>query len=336
MGEVGRRRFLTALCAGALAKPLSCLSQSLGKVPRIGMLLVDSAASQFGRTRRDWAIESLGRAGYRVGTDIVLEWRFAEGKREHLRELADELVQTGMDVIVAWTWLAIHAARDATQSIPVVMYGYGDDVIKQGIAKSLARPGGNITGTLWNIDPAELVLKQTQLLREAAPNAVRLASLWWPWSPKAREWVNRVNARSNREFGFLVTDFVVDRAEEIPSALQRIAEFAPDALWVANQPITRPRFSEIAAFALQKKLISFSDGPNWPEAGGLLYYGADVRHLVDRTMSYVVRILQGARPGDLPIEQPDRFELVFNARTAQAIGYALPSAVRLRVNRVIE
>ncbi|MEK6243424.1 MAG: ABC transporter substrate-binding protein [Pseudomonadota bacterium] len=327
-----------ALGATVVANPLDCLAQPVTRVRRIGILAPGSAGASVVPDFRRVLYGSLGRAGYEIGRDIFVEWRFAEGKLERLSELADDLVRLNVDVIVAWNDLATEAAARATRTIPIVMYAYNEDPVKRGLAASLARPGGNVTGAMWFVDLVNQIVKTYEVLKLAVPSAVRVASLWSPWiaRPKAEEQVAEIHDRVKRAFGMVVTSFVVDKSEEIPSALDRISAFKPDALFISSTTAITPRSGEIAAFAIRQKLVLIGSGPQVVTAGGLLYFGPDRPHVIDRTVSFVDRILRGAKPGDLPIEQPAKFELVFNARTARAIGYSPPPELRLRIDRVIE
>jgi len=262
MDELGRRRFLAALGAAALARPLVCGAQGTAKVPQIGILMLELTDANWVRTKRRWLVEHLGSAGYEVGKNIFVEWRFAEGRKERLPQLAADLVRLKVDVIVAFAPLAVHAASQATRSIPIVMDSYFEDPIKKGLAESIGRPGGNVTGTLWAVNVTDIVLKQYELLRIALPSARRVASLWWAPDPTWLEWGAKLNVRIEKEFGLVVSDFIVQGENEIPSALARIADFKPDAFYVSMGAEIRGRVKEIVAFAKQHKLVSMaSSGP---------------------------------------------------------------------------
>jgi len=336
MGQFRRRRFLAALGVTVAANPLDCLAQPATRVRRIGLLTTDSSDTDWVKSRQRLIPESLGRAGYQVGRDILIEWRFAAGKLERLSDLADELVRLNVDVLVAWGELATHAAAHATQTIPIVMYAYSGNPVQRGLVASLARPGGNITGTVQWVDVVGQVVKQYQLLKEALGSAARVASLWWPWAPNAEQLVAEMHDRVHKRLGLTVVSFVVHSSDEIPSALDRIAAFKPDALYFLPGGVIGTRLDEVTTFALRQKLVSITPGPHGVEKGGLIYYGPDGNHLVDRTVHFVDRILRGAKPADLPVEQPDKYELVFNAKTARSIVYTLPPVLKLRVDRVIE
>lgn len=335
MRKDGRRKLL--LASGALlAAPLTSFAQSEQKVRRIGFLSEDTADADWAQSRQRLILESLGRAGYRAGRDIVMEWRFAGEKPVRLRELADDLVRLEVDVLVAWGNQSTHAAAQATRTIPIVMYAYNGNPVHRRLVASLARPGGNVTGTMAFVDIVDMVVKQYELLKQALPSAVRVASLWSSWAPNAEQLVAEMHDRVYKELGLVVVSFVVHNSDEIPSALDRIAAFKPDAIYTATTADVRTRLAEVATFAIRQKLVLTGSGPQAVAAGGLIYYGPDSTHLLDRTVRFVDRILHGAKPADLPVEQLERYELVFNARTARAIGYTLPRTLQLRVDRVIE
>lgn len=333
---MNRREALTALGAAALTGPLQALAQRRSRVPRVGVLTADAPDAATVPSVRGHLQAAFSRAGYEVGKNFVLEWRFGGGRRERLDTLASELVELKVDVIIAWAVEATHAAARATKTTPIVMLSYYDDPVKRGLVASLARPGGNVTGMTWVVDLVDLSLKQFELLKRAAPGAVRIAALWWPWSSDAQQWVADLYARIDKELGLVVTGFVVQGPEEVPSALNRIAAFKPDALHIASFPIYRARLPEMADFAIREKLISFATEPIAVDNGLLLYYGPARDHINDRAVAYVHRILHGAKPSELPVEQPAEYALWFNAKTARAIGYSLPPDLQLRLERVIE
>jgi putative ABC transport system substrate-binding protein len=339
MGQIGRRRFLTALGATALAGPFVCAAQRATRMPRVGILSNGTADSNYIRLRQRWFNDSMARAGYVPGTDVLLEWRFAEGNLSRLDALAAELVRLKVDVIVGFAsgW-ATTAAKRATSTIPIVMYAGGDYQASHFVG-NLARPIGNVTGTLWATDQFDATVKRYELLREAMPSAVRVAELnydprWasslWPGALRAEQ------IRANQAYGFDVANFAVGRAEEIPSALDRITEFKPHALYINGGGPIRSGMHEIVRFALLKKLVTIGTSPQLVYEGGLLYYGPDVRDVLDRTVNYVVRILRGAKPAELPVERPSSYVLLLNATTARAIGYTPPAAFQLRIDSVIE
>ena len=334
MGWFRRRQFLAAVGTTAFAGPFVCLGQQTPKVSRIGVLSQDSSAALIARQQREFLYDSLSRAGYKTGKNIVIEWRFAEGKVEQLAQLANELVRSNVDVIIAVSSVeATLAAKTAARNKPVVMHYFPGDPVQLDVVATLARPNSNVTGTMY-ADASEIFAKQYNLLKEAAPATVRVAALFDRTVPhlfdQAR-FTEQLNA-----LGMVMTEFPISHSEETPAALQRIAALKPDALFVNTTAAVRVRLTEIVTFAIHRKLITMSNGLSGVREGLLLYYGPHVSHVWDRTVSFVDRILRGAPPKDLPVEQPAKYEFVFNAKTARAIGYALPPALLLRVDRILE
>jgi len=336
MGQVGRRRFLTVIGAGALASPLACLARVPDKVARIGILSQDSERSDFAKSRRRQFQEALRRGGYEAGRNIVVEWRFAEGRRERLPELSQELVRLDVDVIVAFASEdAAHAAAQATRTIPIVLYSFYGDPVKQGLVASFGRPGGNVTGTTWIPRVSDLVVKQYEMLRSALPEAVRVAVLFPPYAPNWEQIQADINGRANKAFGFVPTDFLVRKTDEIPSTLERIGVFRPDALYVGVHPIIRPRLREVTAFAKRERLAATGSAPPIAYEGGLFYYGPSHLHVMERVVSFIDRILHGADPANLAVEQPQRYDLILNSRTALAIGFSALPMFQARVTEVV-
>ncbi len=331
MGQVRRRQFLIA--AGAvLAAPLA-RAQQAAKVRRTGYLSSEVAESESGRRNQRLIRESLRRVGYEEGKNLAIEWRFAEGRPERLEELAQDLVRRDVELIVAFTNRPILAAKSASQSIPIVMF-IGVVPVELGIVQSLARPGGQVTGTVWT--SPETPGKVAQILKEAAPGTVRVALLRDPSVPVVKIYEPE-RQRAAQALGMTYQHFDVTRAEEIPAALERIAASRPDALHVFFDPaVIGSRLHDIAAFAIQHKLVSIGSARAVVNTGGLLYYGPAAADIADQTAGYVDRILRGAKPADLPIQMPRKYELVINARTARAIGYRIPPALALRADEIIE
>ena len=337
MDQVGRRRFLTALGATALAIPLDCGARRGRTVPLVGVIVAGNRTGPSGELFWEPLIsKSFGKAGYVIGKDINLEWRYTEGRFERVTAFADEFVRLEVDVILSLqSYPAVGFIKAAASNTPIVMHGYPPNPVRTGLIASFARPGGNVTGTTWVRDITELTVKQFQILKEAAPKANRVAILRWTKSPPA-SWVGQLGARVNDSFGFEVTDFPVANPTELRAVLNRVSTTEPDALFVFTEAFIGQHGRDIAKFSIERKLISISSGVSFASNGGLLYYGPSLAQLIDRSISYVHRILRGAKPGDLPVEEPTEFEFVFNAKTARAIGYSLPASLQLRVDRVIE
>jgi putative ABC transport system substrate-binding protein len=302
-------------------------------VRRIGYLSPEVADSEPGRRNQRLIRESLRRVGYEEGRNLVVEWRFAEGQPDRLHELARDLVRRQVELIIALTSPPAIAAKKASATMPVVMF-VGVLPVEQGIVGSLARPGGNVTGTVWN--SPETAGKVLQILKEAAPGAVRVAALRNPSLP-ANKVYELEQVRAAKVLGMTYQFFDVTRPEELPAALERVAASSPDALHVVfDSLVIGSRLREIASFAIERKLISIGSGRAVVNTGGLFYYGPDVPDIADQTAGYVDRILRGAKPADLPIQMPRKYEFVVNAKTARAIGYKVPPTLLLRADEVIE
>jgi putative ABC transport system substrate-binding protein len=297
------------------------------------MLLADRADSATGLAMRSFS-DMLRPLAYAEGASLAVEWRYAEGRPERLHGLAEELVRANVELIITMASDdATEAAIQATRTIPIVMHN-ATFPLERGLINSLARPGGNVTGTTYA--PAETSLKQIQIFKETVPRSERAAFLAaTPRHAAEKEVVSKAMdyARSlwrNTEI------FFVTQPEDIPDTLKRIADWRPDALWVATPPVIRSRLTEIAAFARERRLPSFGSGILYVQAGGMMYYGPDFLAMWQLSATYVGRIFKGAKPADLPVEQPRRYELVINGGTATVIGHNIPKGVLLRADRVIE
>ena len=324
------RRVVLVAGGCALVRPLDALAQGL--VRRVGILNTGAAATSAASSWGLVFIELLQRAGYEPGRNLALEVRYAEGRVERLDELAQELVQLKVELIVAVQNDAVAAARRATRSLPIVM-AFSMEPVENGFVDSLARPGGNVTGTGWL--SAEIAGKDLEVLRDAVPHATRVAVLVNPATPGMERYGAEAN-RAARALRITLLPFAAARPQEIAPALDRIAASTPDALYVVSDSVIETRLDEIVAFALAHRLPTIGTGIQLVEAGGLLYYGADIREILARTVSFIDRILRGAKPADLPVEAPARFELVANLKTAKALGITIPQSILLRANRLIE
>ena len=324
------RRVVLVAGGCALVRPLDALAQ--GPVRRVGILNTGAAATSAASSWGLVFIELLQRAGYEPGRNLALEVRYAEGRVERLDELAQELVQLKVELIVAVQNDAVAAARRATRSLPIVM-AFSLEPVENGFVDSLARPGGNVTGTGWL--SAEIAGKDLEVLRDAVPHATRVAVLGNPVTPGMERYGAEAN-RAARALRITLLPFAAARPQEIAPALDRIAASTPDALYVVSDSVIETRLDEIVAFALAHRLPTIGTGIRLVEAGGLLYYGADIREILARTVSFIDRILRGAKPADLPVEAPARFELVANLKTAKALGITIPQSILLRANRLIE
>ena len=316
-----------AMC-GAVAT-----AQQPKKVFRIGYL------SQFEPSReapRSEAIRvALRELGYVEGQNIAIEYRYAEGKPDRFSDLAAELVRLKVDIIVAAGGsVIVQATKNATKTIPIIMLGGGLDPIKAGLVESLARPGGNVTGlTLLS---GELGGKRLELLKEAVPNFARVAVLYDPSNPPTELEVKEVLPVPARALGLTIRSWEVRAADEFEQVFAAVTKWRPDGVYVPGAPLMAANQKRIAGLALKSRLPSVYGNRGYVDAGGLMSYGADLRASDRRVATYVDKILKGAKPADLPVEQPTKFELVINLKTAKQIGLIIPPNVLARADRVIK
>jgi len=327
---VARRSILLAGGIGLLASPRHSQGQPKAKTPRVGFLWFFPMGDPSVQPYRSAFRQRLSALGYVEGKNILLEERSAEGRPERLGELARELAAIKVDVIVAPSAAASRAARQATNSIPIVMVHAGDPV-GAGLIVSLARPGGNVTGTT-NFSYAG---KHVELMHELAPRAVNLAILLNPTNAGARTYV--VDAmEAGRRFNLRIAVAEVARVEDFQHAFALIRDMGADGLLVMGDPLIGDHRGEVFAFAASARLPAAYDPPNMARYGGLVAYGPlQVEHYV-MAAGYVDRILKGARPSDLPVEQPTRFELVVNLKTARALGLTIPQSLIARADDVVQ
>lgn len=334
-GKFERRRLLVA--AGALmAVPFVPKARATERVYRVGYLTTGSSGPGPTGSVRSAFVEGLRERGYVVGRNLVIEWRGAQGHRERLPLLASELARAGLDVIVSTSDATNGVLKKATSTVPVVML-ISQDPIARGLVASLARPGGNITGLSTVL--LHLVAKELELLREAVPAATRLAYLRDDTGELPGNVVAaalRQEVAATRATGFEIHQFPVRDAVDLEPAFRAIARERMDALQIAFTPFTFRHRVRIAQLALRGRIPALAGSRPFAEAGALLSYGVDMRAAWRRGAYYVDRILKGTKPADLPIEQPTKFDLVVNMKTANAIGITLPLPLLLRVNRVIE
>ena len=321
------------VAAGTLLASPIVDAQQAEKRWRVGFLSLDTAASEAGRQALELFPAALVKLGYSQGRNLDIEWRWADGRSADLPKLAAGLVRLPVDIIVARTNGPIVAAQNATRSIPIVMLN-GNFPVETGLVGNLAHPGGNLTGTSY-ISP-ETLGKQMQMLREIVPRARRIAVLGVPDDKRTAQTIRASLDHAAQSLGMTVRYHDVERPEQIPDALEKIAASPTDAVFYNGAPILRTRTDQIMAFLRDRKLPSIAPIPTFAEAGGLAHYAPDVHEYYDRTASYVDRILKGARAADLPIQQPTKFELVINLRTAKAIGLTIAPAILLRADKVIE
>ena len=327
-----RRRtaaLIVSLVLGILAAPVAADAQP-AKTPRIGMLRVGSPSDRVEQ------IEAFRRGlrdlGYVEGQNIIIEFRFAEGGQERLPDLAAELVRLKVDVIVANGTVAIRAAKQATATIPIVMATVGDPV-RTGLVASLARPGGNITGSTL-LGP-ELGAKRLQLLKEAVPKLSRVALLWNPASLSNQLQFKDIQLGA-KALGVALQSVEIRSPDGFDSAFTAITRERPNALIMTADPIHQLHAGRIIEFAARSRLPAMYQVRENVEAGGLMSYGASLPDLYRRAATFVDKILKGAKPADLPVDQPTRFELVINRKTAKALGLTIPQSVLFRADKVIE
>jgi putative ABC transport system substrate-binding protein len=307
-------------------------AQQPKKVPRIGYLSAqDPARASTGSEAIRLALRELG---YIEGQNIAIEYRYGKGKRDRQPEIAAEFVRLKVDIIVVvggGNWVL--AAKNATKTIPIVMVGSGIDPVEFGLVESLARPGGNVTGlTLLS---RELGGKQLELLKEAVPKVVRVAVLYDPAVPGRTREVKEVLPVAARALGLTIQPLEVRAAEGFDRVFAAMGKQRPDGLYVAGGgPVMVTNPKRIADFALKSRLPSMGTR-EYVNAGGLMYYGADLAESYRRVAYYVDKILKGAKPADLPVEQPTKFDLVINLKTAKQIGLTIPAEVLARANNLI-
>ena len=319
------------LCAMLFA--LSYSAQQPRKVPRIGYLSNIDPASDSARSK---VIRlALRELGYIEGQNIAIEYRYAEGRVDRLPALASELVRLKVDIIVvAGGGGLILAARNATKTIPIVMVGGGVDPVEAGFVESLARPGGNVTG-ITNLS-GELGGKRLELLKEAVPKVARVAVLYDPANPPNVLDVKEVLPAAARALGLTVRSWEIRAADDFERVFAALKKERPDGLYVPGGLLMLANQKRLVGFALKSQLPSAYNRREDVEAGGLMYYGADRADSYRRVAYYVDKILKGAKPADLPVEQPTKFELVINLKTAKQIGLTIPQKVLTRADKVIK
>jgi ABC-type uncharacterized transport system substrate-binding protein len=308
-------------------------AQQPKKVPRIGYLASGDPATASARSEPIRL--ALRELGYIEGQNIAIEYRYSEGKRDRAPELAAELVRLKVDIIVVAggeTW--IRAAKNATKTIPLVMVGSGIDPVKAGLVKSLARPGGNVTG-ITNLT-RELGGKRLELLKEAVPKLARVAVLYDPATPNSVLEVKEDLPIAARALKLTILPWEARAADDFEKVFAAMSKERPDGLVVTGGPLIIANGKRIADFALKSRLPSMYNNRQNVDTGGLMSYGADFADSYRRVAYYVDRILKGAKPADLPVEQPTKFELVINLKTAKQIGLTIPPNVLARADKVIK
>jgi putative tryptophan/tyrosine transport system substrate-binding protein len=319
---------LVTLTLSLLTVPLAARAQSPGQVYRIGFLSTDPPLAHLWEA----LLDGLRERGYREGQNLVFERRFSEGHAERFPELAAELVRLRVDCIIVTTTPAALAAKHATQTIPIVMTA-AIDPVGAGLVASLVRPGGNITG-LSAVGP-ELSEKRLELLKEVVPGLTRVAVLWNAANP-ANAAVWHETQAAARALSLRLHSQEVGGPQDLEGAFALTAQARPDALLVVGDALLAMHRPQIVEFATQQHLPSVLTGREWVVAGGLMSYGSSQRDRFRRAADYVDRILKGTKPADLPVEQPMKFELVINLKTAKALGLTIPPHILFQADEVIK
>ena len=324
-----RRAFISLLGGAAAAWPLAARAQQAGKLPTIGYLGATTASAM-----SQWVaafVQRLRELGWVEGRNVAIEYRWAEGRSQRATELAAELVHRKVDIMVMNGTPQVLAAKQATSTIPVVFVGLGDPV-GTGVVAGLARPGSNLTGL--SLQQTDTATKRLELLREVVPGLRRLAILAHVGSPNAVLDMGEVQAAAGA-LGLEVVALEIRQAAEIAPAVETI-KGRVDALYVAAAPLLTTNRVRINTLALAARLPTMHTFREWVEAGGLMSYGANFPDSFRRAADFVDKILRGAKPADIPVEQPTKFDLIINLTTAKALGLNVPESFLLRADEVIE
>jgi putative ABC transport system substrate-binding protein len=324
-----RREFLAGVGGMAAARPLAARAQQAARRPTIGYMGVNTPVVEIQRTAA--FVQRLRELGWIEGRNAAIEYRWAEGRNERFAEIAAELVQLKVDVIVTAGTAAVVAAKQATSVIPII-FALGGDPVGTGLVASLARPGGNVTGLTQQ--STDLAGKRVELLREVVPGLGRLATMANIGNPLAVLEMREVHAAA-RTLGLEVATSEIRRAEDIAPAFDALKGRA-DALYVVADPLVTSNRIRINTLALGARLPTMHGQNDNVEAGGLMSYGANFPDLYRRAADYVDKILRGTKPADIPVEQPTKFDLAINLTTAKALGLKIPESFLLRADEVVE
>jgi ABC-type uncharacterized transport system substrate-binding protein len=319
--------FYVALAVALFTVCFSALAQKPAKIHRIGYL----AARSSPEPRDEGFRQGLRDLGYIEGKNIAIEYRYARGKIEELTGFVAEMVRLNVDVIVATGTPAAQRAKQATSVIPIVI-AIGDDPVEMGLIASLAHPGGNVTGVTTLA--TELRGKMLELLKEVVPRLRRIAALWSPVDPRFVLNFKESEAAA-RSLGLQLQSLKVRGLDELESAFRAATKERAEALIMLRAPVINAHLKRIADIAIKSRIPAIHNDSVFVEAGGLISYGTDFPHLYRRAAHYVDRILKGTKPADLPVEQPTRFELTVNLKTARQIGLTIPQRVLTRADKVI-
>jgi putative ABC transport system substrate-binding protein len=326
---VRRRELITLLGGAAIMWPLAARAQQSPKLPTIGFLGPNTSSLDSNRVGA--FVQRLQELGWIEGRNVAIEYRWAEGRIEHLAEFAAEFVGLKVDVIVTSGTPPVLAAKQATSVIPIVFAAVGDPV-GDGLVASLPRPGGNVTGS--SIQATDLAGKRVGLLRDVVPGLRSLAIMANSDSPPAMVEMREAHATA-RSLGLEVVTSEIRHPEDIAPAFEALKGHA-EGLYVSNDPLVTTNRTRIAALALGVRLPTTFNVREFVEAGGLMSYGPDFLTLYRRAADFVDKILQGAQPADIPVEQPTRFDLIINLKTAKALGLTVPPSMLDLADEVIE
>jgi putative ABC transport system substrate-binding protein len=326
---MNRRAFLTLL-SGTATYPLAARAQQRPNIPRIGYLF--SFTQTEGRHLWEACRQGLRELGYVEGRSISVEPRFAEGRHERLPVLADELVRRNVDIIVSAATPASRAAKAATTTIPIVIVAVGEPV-KVGLVTSLARPGGNVTGL--SLLTTDLSGKRLELLREFVPKLARVGVLKNPDNPVSAVFWEETQAAA-RNLGIELQSTDARNPKQIDGAFEQVAARRDDAIIVFDDPVLWSHRARVVELAAARRIPAMYGLRDFVDVGGLMSYGPDRPDQYRRTAIFVDKIIKGAKPADLPVERPTKFELIFNRKTARALGLEVPTSLLLRADEIVE
>jgi len=324
---MNRRSFLSALSGGLLAAPLATQAQPVGKVPRIGALVVATP----GFPPIEGFRQGLRELGYVEGRNIAVEYRYAAGRTDRYGDLAGEVVRLKPDVIVVWGTEFTQTVRRMTPTIPIV-FALADRPVEMGLVANLARPGGNVTG-LTTLS-FELSAKRLELLKEVLPKLTRAAALYGP-DPRTASTLKEM-ASAAQSLGIRLLPVEVRGPEDFDRAFAEMTREQADALVLLPTSLSPTLGARLGDLALKRRLPAIGQGREFVEAGALMAYAANWTDIARRAATFVDKILKGAKPADLPIEQPTKFDLAINLKTAKALGLTIPPSLLQRADQVIE
>jgi putative ABC transport system substrate-binding protein len=332
MLDTRRREFMTLLGGAAVAWPLTARAQQTERLRRIGVLQGLAANDQEWQARLAAFRQALAELGWVEGRNITIEFRHADGHPERLPALAAELVRAQLDVIVTNAAQPIDALRAATTTIPIVMASVGD-ALGAGYVASLAHPGGNVTGlTLFATEQSG---KRLELVKEMSPNVVRVTVIWNGNASGHRLQMKELEPAAAK-LGLVLQSIPIQRSDEIDEAFEAAKQTSAQAIVTMDDPMIQLRRARIVELAMKQRIILMGEFRAMPVAGALMSYGPNQTDMWHRSASYVDKLLKGAKPSDLPVQQPTKFEFVINLKTAKSLGLDVPASVLARADEVIE